>query len=551
MDSSKDPKYLNKLVMHDIDKPVVFHGLIQNWPASEWTPELLTSVLGDKEVKIRIGLKEAKQWESTQWEADCSYETTTLTNFCSWLNQSGDKPQDRRGDNPLLQYDPEKYWCYVDYKYMAQLFEDHPDILQAIKWSDFGFETRDGKQSTIWIGSQGATTPGHYDTYGCNLVAQIYGRKKWHLFPPSQSAALYQTRIPYEESSVFSPINISKPDSTKYPQFTSTTPYIVTLDPGDVLFVPHHWWHFVETMETSISVNTWIEMETDHKDRFHEAITRMLASGILSSAGNDGKSKWLNPTEELYDSATNLMYLKKANESLLQHQQSTGSISTLCQPSARSTSAKPAHHSPDDQQESTPSHHCQMEEVIAASSSDSPPAKRKKSCDSHMTSPYSSDTQQESTPSHQVDNDENVSAASLSDSPPAKRKKSCDSHVTIDDSVLPDFITPVPCLGHAYWKQNYHLDSSSIVDEHNMNTGTSSGETTFASENNIDLKLGSKGCVHEVEAQKFNAGDANQNQRNSGEMDDNILKIFLESVTDPEVVKHIGVVFNKKMKETA
>jgi len=47
---------------------------------------------------------------------------------------------------------------------------------QMVDWSVFGFNGRDGAQSTYWLGSQGAYTVCHYDTYGCNLVAQIYGR---------------------------------------------------------------------------------------------------------------------------------------------------------------------------------------------------------------------------------------------------------------------------------------------------------------------------------------------------------------------------------------
>lgn len=47
---------------------------------------------------------------------------------------------------------------------------------QMVDWSVFGFNGRDGTQSTFWLGSQGAYSVCHYDTYGCNLIAQIYGR---------------------------------------------------------------------------------------------------------------------------------------------------------------------------------------------------------------------------------------------------------------------------------------------------------------------------------------------------------------------------------------
>ena len=43
-------------------------------------------------------------------------------------------------------------------------------------WKHFGFPERGGSDSTIWIGNDGAHTPCHLDTYGCNLVAQVYGR---------------------------------------------------------------------------------------------------------------------------------------------------------------------------------------------------------------------------------------------------------------------------------------------------------------------------------------------------------------------------------------
>lgn len=49
-------------------------------------------------------------------------------------------------------------------------------LLKCIDWSKFGFSKRNANETTLWIGTKDAYTPCHYDTYGYNLVAQIYGK---------------------------------------------------------------------------------------------------------------------------------------------------------------------------------------------------------------------------------------------------------------------------------------------------------------------------------------------------------------------------------------
>ena len=66
-------------------------------------------------------------------------------------------------------------WYYFDYKYLHQLFNDRTEILKSIDWQRFGFD-KTGNDSTIWIGSKGAHTNCHQDSYGCNLISQIHGR---------------------------------------------------------------------------------------------------------------------------------------------------------------------------------------------------------------------------------------------------------------------------------------------------------------------------------------------------------------------------------------
>lgn len=131
------------------------------------------------------------------------------------------------GPNPLLKYPGDQYWVYADYKYMCNVCKDIPQILDAVDWGMFGFEGRGGYDSVLWVGSEGGCTPCHYDSYGYNLVAQLSGQKRWTLFSPEDSKMMYPTRVPFEELSIFSEVDVECPNLEEYPQFWKTTPYQV------------------------------------------------------------------------------------------------------------------------------------------------------------------------------------------------------------------------------------------------------------------------------------------------------------------------------------
>lgn len=301
-----------RFILESLQQPAVFLNMVSDWPALRWTIEHLSQVLHGKELTFRMGKRKTNK--APQFETHCDYIQATLQEFLVWLHgETSSSP------GPFGPFPRSQYWAYADYKYIAVTFEDNAELFQDVIWSDFGFPGRDGRESTLWIGSEAANTPCHLDSYGCNLVFQVQGRKRWHLFPPEDTSFLYPTRIPYEESSVFSSVNIVNPDLERFPRFSRVRPYVVTLSSGEVLFVPRHWWHYVESLDpVTISINSWIELGEDDEARVGEALTRTVVCALKSTDHSTDTASWLNATEDAVTSyESNLRYVNLALQACL------------------------------------------------------------------------------------------------------------------------------------------------------------------------------------------------------------------------------------------
>ncbi|XP_074603526.1 HSPB1-associated protein 1-like isoform X2 [Brevipalpus obovatus] len=228
-------------------KPLKVIGAASHWSCCQWDLQTWVDKLNGTLFTFRLHPNNPAD-DSVAWENESAakYELS-LHQFIEW--RSGNIPS--TSDNPLKNVPQNEFWAYSSYNHLAKIKSPPSELSSCLKWSDLGFGNKlgDASNSTLWIGTKKASTPCHFDTYAYNLVVQIRGKKKWTLFPPQDTPNLYPTRIPYEESSVFSEVNFEGINPVKFPLVSRTTPYIVILEPGDVLYVPSHWWHWVQCVD--------------------------------------------------------------------------------------------------------------------------------------------------------------------------------------------------------------------------------------------------------------------------------------------------------------
>jgi lysine-specific demethylase 8 len=107
----------------------------------------------------------------------------------------------------------------------------------------------------LWVGPYGCVSPMHNDPLD-NVLMQFVGVKEAWLFPPDDATALYAGHDGNQPNT--SPINPDATDLVRYPLLAGASSAVhCILGPGDLLYIPKRWFHYIQTIETSISVNAW------------------------------------------------------------------------------------------------------------------------------------------------------------------------------------------------------------------------------------------------------------------------------------------------------
>lgn len=205
-------------------KPVVITDLTASWPAREkWTIDhfkknyghLIVPVVSPRYSKPGKGYMSPEKYIS----------------FQEYLE--------------LLEQGPTEYRLFLFniFKHAPELCNDfdYPDLMGGFI-KDFPF---------MFFGGQGAVTPLHFDIDRSHVfLNQIHGRKRVVLFAPDQSRLLY-----HHPFTVASYIDVNHPDEKNYPALQLVKGYEVILQPGESLFIPSCYWHYIEYTDGGYSIS--------------------------------------------------------------------------------------------------------------------------------------------------------------------------------------------------------------------------------------------------------------------------------------------------------
>jgi hypothetical protein len=110
-----------------------------------------------------------------------------------------------------------------------------------------------------WIGNRIRVAP-HYDLME-NVGVVVAGRRRFTVFPPEQLANLYPGPVELTPAGTpISLVDINAPDLERFPGYTeaAATAQSATLEPGDAIYLPFHWWHGVDSLaDVNLFVNYW------------------------------------------------------------------------------------------------------------------------------------------------------------------------------------------------------------------------------------------------------------------------------------------------------
>jgi hypothetical protein len=206
------------------NRPVVFKDLASSWPATtKWTPEYLQRKYGNLRVKV---------YNASYAEPGKHYMTSLKTmSLKEYLHLITTSTEDLR-------------------LFLFDMLREAPELREDLMLPSIA--DRFSKRFIfLFFGCKSSVTPMHCDVDMSHVFHTVfYGKKRVVLFPWEESKNLY--KHPFNTRSY---VDVDNPDFEKFPRLRSVTGYQETLCPGETLFIPSGYYHYVVYEEGGYAVS--------------------------------------------------------------------------------------------------------------------------------------------------------------------------------------------------------------------------------------------------------------------------------------------------------
>ncbi|KAI1714719.1 cupin-like domain-containing protein [Ditylenchus destructor] len=214
------------------NRPVIIREMVKHWPAfQKWSFPFLNKLCGYRTVPVELGSK----YTDDDWQQE-------LMTFHDYLREYVFADSKKKG-------------------YLAQhrLPDQIPELLDDIIMPDYcafaeGGLDEDTMTINMFIGPEGTVSPLHTDPRH-NFFCQICGTKFVRLINPIWKPNLYLFEDSMRKNT--SQVDVENPDLAEFPDFSQLQCEDFIMEPGDCLFIPKEYFHFVKSLDKSISVSIW------------------------------------------------------------------------------------------------------------------------------------------------------------------------------------------------------------------------------------------------------------------------------------------------------
>lgn len=212
-------------------RAAVLTQCVSHWPALQWTVPRLVRAAGHRTVPVEVGARYT--------DAGWSQRLMPLGEFVSRYVTA---PEESSGPGYLAQY---------------ELFSQVPELRRDIAVPDYCHAgDKPGVHVNVWLGPAGTVSPLHHDPKH-NCLVQVFGFKYIRIYHPKETDKLYPYDAPMLNNT--SRADVEKQDLDQFPLLEDASYTETVLAPGEMLYMPPGWWHYVRSLSASCSVSFWFE----------------------------------------------------------------------------------------------------------------------------------------------------------------------------------------------------------------------------------------------------------------------------------------------------